>query len=410
MGRILNAEEITQNLVTTYLKNATQDYSVFLKSAPTFITYYSKNAFLSTYDKAFQTAFQTIGAESPIKFDKIKNLPIYSVQNSSFGTEITDFGISGDVKSNAIIIPNTVIPMVDDCFIVPYNNVLKLFQVTDVEVDNYNDNKYYKITFGLSSYNISDIDAQVDKTLFTDYKLLGNETITPFTEVDNYTAYSNLQLLADSLIMNYNDKYYDENLTYYVDKQTVNLTDYFILDHNLNNFIAENKINVMNFVYRSYNYINRDLLENVDRVKYKKTIFMHMKDSAVDLTTNVIYKNNLVNPYSKTLYSAAWMYKTPYNTITEEDSTFTPGITDVLVTPLPSNVYDAITANDPTGLNPYETILVKFFNKTYETSPGSISDLVNDANYLDDYDDNYYVIPLCLYVIKFYINKIITKT
>src|SRR5437016_5145408 len=99
MGRILTNTRITQANIEQYITAATKDYSTFLACAPTFCTYFSKNHLKSTYDRSLENINEVVGADAPVIFDKIDNLPIYKVENSSFGTDITDFGVVGIVQS-----------------------------------------------------------------------------------------------------------------------------------------------------------------------------------------------------------------------------------------------------------------------------------------------------------------------
>lgn len=416
MGKILKAEEITRNNITTFLQNATQDYSIFLKSAPTFVTYYSKNSFLSTYDKSFEAVTEIIGADSPIKFNEIKSFPLYAVQNASFGTDIGDFGISADVSSNATILPRTIVPAVDDYFTLFYNNELRVFQISDVEVDNYNNDKYYKISFFLSSSNILELQTQVSQKLHTDYSKIG-KVERPFSEENVYNAYSNLEDIYDSLLKNYNDIYYDTDITFYVDAQEHFLKECRVYDIYLNHFIVENELNSSNSEYRSFNYVHKEILKDVVRSKYRKTIFYKMDSSAANLANNVTLNKVLISRDGNQKYSNTWRFRRNYYTVSLHDSSFVVDPITAALDPteaitynvIPDTLLDAITNNtlDYIG-TPYEKIVINYFNGKYDTSTG-LFELVDDLNVLEDYASNYYIIPLCLFIIKNRINKAVNN-
>ena len=199
MAKIVSTKDLTTNIVKTFLEVSTKDYSTFLQSAPIFVTYYSKDLLKSSYDTTFENVNEVIGADSPVIFNKVNDLPIYSTESASFTTEITDFGISGDVSSSFIMIPNTVTPNVDDIFTLFYDNIIKVFVVSNVEIDKYNNLNFYKVSFYLSSSSINDVENQVSKSFRVDFNNIGKSS-KPLIEEDSYAIGIDLKVIYNGLL------------------------------------------------------------------------------------------------------------------------------------------------------------------------------------------------------------------
>lgn len=403
MGQILSAHEITKNNIETYIKNSTVDYSKFLNSAPTFVLYYSKNSFETTYDNTFEAVNEVVGAESPVKFNKIKDFPLYSIQNSSFGTDITDFGISTDVSSSAIILPNTIKPEVDDFFTLFYDGNVRLYRVSNIEVDSYRSTTYYKITFYLSSSSINDIDLQTEKTLHVDYENIGKSK-NPFTEENKYDIYQDLKKIFDGLLENFLYNYYDDKSHSLVNKyfSTIYTTDLFVMDTNVNYFINENKLNSFFNKFREFNYIHRDLLNKIERPLYRKTIYYNLNEPVNTLSSKVLANKIKLVPERGLLYSNSWRLRKTYVNTETKLNTYIPLSNEDVIEYLSNTLLTKISSNDITGINKYEEIIVKYYNNYYNSTTRYL-EFIDDFNYLEDYESNYYVLPLVLYIGKHFI-------
>lgn len=407
MGQILSASEIVKNNIETFLENNTKDYSLFLNSAPTFVTFFSKNIFQTTYDKAFEAVNEVVGAESPVKFNTVKELPIYSIQSTSFGTEITDFGIMAEIESSAIILPNTIKPEVDDFFSLFYNGIRKLFQVSNVEVDNYRNTTFYKISFFLSSSNMEDIELQSTKTLHIDYEKIG-KVKNPYTEENKYNIYQDLKKIYDGILENFIFNFYDKDASCLVNPidSTYYNTSVYVLDSNVNNFVLENKLLDYWNRFREFHYIHRDVTNNINRPSYRKTIFYHITAPVSALANNVASRQILLNPEKGLTYSNSWRFRKPYVNIINKENSYVPGVAEELVTYLPDDLFTHITTNNLTGVtNEYEKIIIKYFNNYYNSTQTYL-EFIDDFNVLEDYPSNFYIIPLVLFIGKFYIDKI----
>lgn len=383
MGRILTTEKLTQNNIQDYIASSTKNYSTFLKGTPFFCTYYSKESFNSTHDKSLLNVSEIIGADSPIKFNKIENFPLYGIETSSFSTSVNDFGVSGEVSSSAIILPRTVKPSADDVFIISYQSRERLFIITDVETDNINNDRYYKITFKLSQHLKEEVERQIFKKLTIDYSLIG-KTENPIVEKDNYDLYLQLESIFDILFEEYKDRFFDNTVNLFSKKESNGL--YFI-DKYLNSFIIRNSLVTKYNSYRSFSYTDTELLKIGRTKEYNKSIYKSFEDwnfSKIDYTQKFSYKSSDNSRYSNDWFSK----KTHFENFVNDNGNF-------FLTP-------TFILNFSKEEKPLEPCFRKFLYNV-------VTDFYNENSYKDipfdigtpDYDSqDYHLIPFVLFAIK----------
>jgi hypothetical protein len=404
MAKILTTESISRNNIENYIKNATSDYSKFLNDTPVFVTYYSKDLYSSSFDKSFETTYQVVGSESPNKFNKIEKFPIYKTETSSFGTEITDFGINSNITSSAIIIPDTISPVVDDLFLLYYNNATRLFIVTDVDLDNYNNKKYYKITFKLSTHNVESIELQVNKNLIVDFNRIG-KTINPVHDKVFYDIYKKLEVIYDKLLEYYNDTYYDKFTLIY----TTNFPEEFnmiltakIIDNAVNKFMMENSLTTSFQRYRDFKYINVNNIGLISYSDYKKTIYGRIVHN--DNISSIASSIKLTTLNKKTRLSLVYLKGISlFESVGNYDLDFIPNnINEYLIELYDIAFYESLS-NNTSHENVYLNFIIKYCNDYYNEDNYEL--LLEHINHIEFNYSNYYTIPLCLYIIKFYIRK-----
>ena len=397
MAKIISTQELTSNVIKNFLNVSVNDYSTFLQSAPVFVNYYSKNLFKSSFDSTFENVNEIIGADSPIIFDKINDLPIYSTDNASFAVEITDFGISGSVSSTCIILPNTVTPMVDDFFTLFYDNILKVFQISDVEVDKYNNTNFYKVSFFLASSSVNDLELQVNKKFRVDFNNVGKNT-KPFIEEDSFSTGIDLKIIYNSLLSYYIDTYYDKRILAFVNNYPLNsIVTLNIIDSNINFFIKNNKLNYAYDGFRDFTLINNDYIDLVKSIPYSKTLLCNITKPVSNIKASSTFTKARIISADNSPYGNNWMYKTKYNYLEMELENSVENSIFNYFYPYSLDLINRIDTNDIATLeNPFHILIIKYLNGSYT----NLNDMVSDINSLEEYPDNYYTIPLCMKFLK----------
>lgn len=403
MGRILSNTRVTSDNVRHYIEQATKEYSTFLSSAPTFCTYFSKNHLKSTYDRGLENINEVVGADSPVVFDRVDNLPVYKVENASFGTEITDFGISGSVASSAIILPDTVVPSVDDVFEIDYQTGRKVFLVTDVEQDNYNNSKFYKISFKLSSFNIEDVEAQTEGDFTVDYNLIG-KTDSPIVRRTDFELYLAVEDVYDELLVRYTDEFYSKELGSFADATGPNRAQP-VVDVCLNRFIWKNHLNEGFRSYRSFSYLDESVFSKIRPSDYRRTIYFFLESSLRDpkaIRATVTDLDYALAPVSASRYSRNWFAKNNFGALVPSSTLQSPPPSSV--SPIRPEVISSIEQNSTAGLGPLEALIVRFGNSHYGGS--NYPEILEHLSPLSDSESDYHLVPIALFILKWYHREI----
>ena len=408
MGRILKNPSVTSSNVHHYIQQATQDYSTFLNAAPNFCKYYSKNRWKSTHDRSLESYDEVVGADSPLKFDSIENLPIYRIENSSFGTEITDFGVTGNVSSSAILLPDTIIPSVDDLFEIEYNTAKKLFLVVDVEQDNYNNSKFYKITFRLSPHGVEDVEDQVENELTVDYTLIGKAK-DPIVSKSHFDLYLKLEDIYDGLLENYRDRFYDRESGLFVGSFQAS-AHVPVVDPIVNEFIAKRGLNDAFDGYRSFRYQDRDAFK-VRSSDYRSTVFWLLEkrpENVADALTNGEFvKKYQISRSVADRYSLNWFSQKDYRFVDPSRVDGDVPLTELSVVPFREEFFTALGDGITDSLQAFEKLVAGFLlRKVNEENYHELPDALEDV---EESESDYHLVPLALAVIRQYRAEIIGR-
>lgn len=208
-------------LVDGYKEKLKNPYYMHMDSTGTLTTYFNQNITKSTLDEGSKTEYIMIGKDSPIKFNKVNNFYIYGLEKINFELENSDFGLSAnDISGEGIILPNTVIPIANDYFIINHINQKLLFKVTSVSINALeNGSNMYKIEFILDKVG-EEVD-KIYKQIENDFEMVITNVGTQFNSVIRSSDYNFIDKVED-IILRLN-KYY-LNLFYNTRVQTFTFT------------------------------------------------------------------------------------------------------------------------------------------------------------------------------------------
>ena len=149
MAQILNVEkpQYINQVIDIYAKNKVGQYSKYLDKAPIYVTYYHINEAMSRADVGTGNIESELGTRSPIRFNKIKNFPIYNIPELKPDIEYDETGFDIELDCNdLVILPNTIKPRAGDYFIVSLPGMKEyLFRVTNFRYNTIQSNDFYMI-------------------------------------------------------------------------------------------------------------------------------------------------------------------------------------------------------------------------------------------------------------------------
>lgn len=257
-------------LVDGYKEKLKNPYYMHMDSTGTLTTYFNQNITKSTLDEGSKTEYIMIGKDSPIKFNKVNNFYIYGLEKINFELENSDFGLSAnDISGEGIILPNTLLPIANDYFIINHINQKLLFKVTSVSINALeNGSNMYKIEFILDKVG-EEVD-KIYKQIENDFEMVITNVGTQFNSVIRSSDYNFIDKVED-IVLRLN-KYY-LNLFYNTRVQTFTFTHKgkYFYDPYMIEFIKKHSI-----ISDTGSYIHvahQTFLPNTFSLDYDRTFF-----------------------------------------------------------------------------------------------------------------------------------------
>ena len=200
-GNIFKFEERLQSQVNKYIENGA-----------ILTTFYSQAENRSTVDRGLQDIDELFGKKSPLRYNKIKNFPLYGFgqanPDNTDELQIEDINVEGD----CIILPSTIVPKQVDFFQINHLKMTALFEVTSVNYDSMKPDGFYKIHYRLvstSDETIQGLQNQVIETYSTELNAIGTDT-NPIIREDDFQYRSQVRKMVNQMITNYRALFYNK--------------------------------------------------------------------------------------------------------------------------------------------------------------------------------------------------------
>ena len=205
------------------------------------VTYYNINKEKSTLDPGSRLAYDEAGEESPIRYNKIKDLRIYQFSKIELNLENDDFGMTGQpIQGESYILPGTIVPMENDWFTVDHiRDNDWLFKVTDVQKDTLdNGSNVYKISWQLDRTSTEDVKNHVVEE-YTFISTVEGTNIKNIVKSDNYDRALAFEEMSTNLANYFIDLFWSDRVQTFIYKwyNEYNMYDPFAVE-----FMIRNKI------------------------------------------------------------------------------------------------------------------------------------------------------------------------
>lgn len=178
MAVIIDEESMIQSNVLSYENRLHSPMARFIDKTPSYVTYYHINTDGSTVDEGYQDVASYVGDRSPLRFNKIDKFPLYGIEEMVLQLEDDEQGLDVTYEGDAIIVPNTIKPLENDYFIIPYIHKPIMFRVTSINFDTIAQDNFYKINFKLEYIDqdkVQDIEKQVEEKYTCILQNIGTE-------------------------------------------------------------------------------------------------------------------------------------------------------------------------------------------------------------------------------------------
>lgn len=397
MGFIFDEKSFINDNVFLHEEKINSQYTRFLESTPTYVTYYSINNIESTADSGFLGVERVLGPQSPLRFNEVKDLPVYGIEQIilNLGDELQ--GLDSSYEGEGIILPNTINPLPNDLFTISYLNQNYIFMVTEISYDTIKSNNFFKISFTIKSLD-EEQKGYLDNQLSDKFNCI----------VDNIGSKERVIIRQDDIqqLLKLNEIY-------------TNIAQYYKL------LFFSNKYNSFLCPQDDVKLYDKYLGEFIN----KFGLFNEKKKYETMILTNEDPTPTMLHEYHKSFYRAVEKkdkkaikpstYSTLY--LTSKESIF-------------SYHRDSSVRSIQLGNGPYEYVRQDFLDKilyvpdeidenilcvTIMNYFNDITDSIYqiDMNGLEDYMDfmepsqeTYVLVPVLLYVLRYYYNKFMTTT
>ena len=239
MGKLVTEDNLIKNNIEQYLDRATSEYTKFLETTPNFVTYYQRDRLESSYDYGLENVEKHIGKDSPNKFNKIENFPLYGIDSITLSLDRGEMGLDTVFDGEAIILPNTLRPAPDDFFTFGYINDVYIFRITSIQNDSIKNSPFYRITFMLTKKVPK--DEYVDEFVSTEWVSIFDNIGSQYDSVIRKSDYIVVEYI-DKLLESYIEEYTTDFYNRYLNIIEVPFRGRSIYNRYLNKFITQNKL------------------------------------------------------------------------------------------------------------------------------------------------------------------------
>ena len=274
MGFLINERELINNNLFNHEARMSSSISRFLDKTPTYVTYYNISNIASTGDTGFENVEELVGSNSPIRFNKVANFPIYGIENIALELEDNEEGLTTNFDGSGIILPNTIKPIPGDFFTIQTIGNDVTFIVTDIAYDTIKSNNFYNISYSLKTIgdNASDkLDMQISDKFECVVDNIGTEDKCIIKE-DVFNIIKSIEINVADIIETYKAYFYSDKYNAFI----VPENGVHIFDKYLSNFIVSNGL----CNEKGYMTIipNTEMNEKLDTIMYSKSIYRSLEN------------------------------------------------------------------------------------------------------------------------------------
>lgn len=304
--KVINVQEFIDDQSRLRMDRRFSQHMRFLDRTPSFVTYYPINKIESTTEFMTDTIDTYIGEDSPIKYNKIKNLPLYGFPTITTETEYDELiGASNDSYSaEAIIVPGVIVPCEGDCFVHNVIGKTHLFMVNEVREVTLKSKSHFYISFHIEITSKLDLlEKQVIDEYISTFDNIGTQDKVVVKKSD-FIKMNEFKKVYTNMHDYYIDKYFQHRTTTFETlvkyrtncERDVNFCDRFLL-----NFLEKNRIMVFDDVLKTSLTLDfNGIIEENIKLKYVNTFYHFIESGSFDRfkKANKIFMKKLLTPFS----------------------------------------------------------------------------------------------------------------
>lgn len=281
MGILKTADTMVDNSMQELANVLNSKFTSYLQGngTPVLVTYYNLDTNNSTVELGSETYDKRLGDNSPLRFNKILDFPVYGLKDLIPTKEQLDGGLVDiDIEGDVVILPNSIKPNPLDHFVYHFLDGRSVtFRVTDIEYSSIKSNSYYKLTTSLADVNDDhtedNLEDQTIKTYKTCLNILGtNERC--IVEDTVFDTIESIDKIRKVMIQMYLDTFYERKYNALLFRG--HSGGYPLFDPYLTNFIIKNNVLDKSSYGQYIVLVGYDMRQEVNR-DYNKSIYRNLE-------------------------------------------------------------------------------------------------------------------------------------
>lgn len=379
------------------------------------VDYYNLNTSRTTLDEGLKITYNDHDNDSSLRFNLIHDFYIYGIDRAALSLENGDFGVaSSDITGDAIILPGTITPYPGDNFVIKMVKQRYQFMVTSVTMDTFdNGSNYWKIEYTLDH----NTDHGLNELVVEEFNFVSGNVGTnyaPVLETAKFDVCKNLDDVAVNMKklfkgLYFNDKVQTYTFVYLYHVCRTNMNSDFFYDPYMVEFCIRNKI--LDNTGEKYDFLDhKTTLKPEFNIKYNRSIWKVIETREKDELPAC--KHSSAASYIDdpgTIFGTRYedYFELNYNDPDPIAETFAPAI-DILDPQMIGHILEDQLFTTDSKYAKYN-ILIKYFNN-YETI--GVEDIIPLERIIETENnmENYFLLPMIIYVIEFYIKKLMTRS
>lgn len=402
MGRFTGTvyKDTVNSVVSTVSQTLRNPYYPYIDKSPTVVDYWNINKRASTLDEGSLIEYSPYGDNSPIWYNYIKDFVIYGIQSTELNLINEEYGLQAeDISGEAVILPNTIVPMAGDYFTVNYIKEKLTYLVTEVQYDTFDN--------GANMYRLTYQSVQEPKEalkVFNRFRFIIQNVGTDFECIVQDEMYSSIEGIEESIAylqQVFVDLFFNRRV------QTFTFYHYHvpgnknIYDPMLIEFIKRNKIlsGVEPYIWVDHMTPNDDDFI----LRYNRCVFR-----AIELKKNDLYRYEtksqaflITNPFTTFYCRPEEYYEMTYDPTLMSFGYISTIFDDAKANISEGTLFD-LTREDYVPYN----VIIKYLNDMTITE--------DDITFLKEFgfskDNRYfYILPITIYCLNKVIDEMLTK-
>ena len=438
MGTFTNSSytDTIQSLISATESKINNPYYKFSDKKPTPVTYWKQNREKSTLDETTALNYAHVGETSPIKFNQINDFYIYGFERISLDYDVTDFGLeASEISGEAVVLPNTIIPLPGDFFKVTSIKEDVLFKVNKVTPDTMdNGANFYKIEYKLeltesyesilkqvvatyqfvienvgtdfscfitsSDYSLASELAELEEYLANAYQIFFDPSVQTFVYEDNSYA-SSIAYEED-----YDETFEAKKDIYSTRRRVIptgisanNMYDPYLIE-----FLIRNK--VMSYGGEYFFVTQPAATSATFKYDYTKTFFAMIEDPSkfnINRAVRQAVGIKVEDPNSLFVTRLEDYFQIEYFPTFKYATKFNPIDVDIFQHIADGEYYED---GDPKA---FFNIWIAYFTGDTGNITTDMLDIIRETDYYNT-KEFYYLIPVCMYIIGQYANSLMKTT